>query len=215
MITIYAVPISLYCAKLRILLRHKGLQWSELSPPGGYGSGEYKKIIPSGNLPAMVDGELTLADSEVIAEYLNEKHPHPQMLPAEIDQRARARERSRFHDTRVEPELRKLFPFIDGKKPDADLIEHQSMQISIRLKQLSKFSLNPDTAFNDRLTLGDCGLPITFVWIDALTPLLQLKIDWPDSIFTYRQEIETYPAVAAEIESYRPILNQWLKSLDR
>ena len=81
MLTIYAIPISLYCAKLRILLRHKKIQWQELPPPGGYGSAEYKSIVPSGNLPALVDGSLLLADSEAIAEYLNEKYPNPPMLP--------------------------------------------------------------------------------------------------------------------------------------
>ena len=214
MITIYAIPISLYCAKLRILLRHKQLEWNELPPPGGYGSDQYKKIIPSGNLPAMVDGKLTLADSEVIAEYLNDKYPQPPMLPVDINQRAQARERSRFHDTRLEPELRKLFPFIDEVNPDVCVIEKQSLQISTRLKQLSYLLANTKISFTDKLTLGDCGLPITFAWIDALTPLFELNIHWPDSIIQYRKEIETHQAVAEELEIYRPGLGQWLKSLD-
>jgi len=214
MITIYTIPISLYCAKLRILLRHKQLEWNELPPPGGYGSDQYKKIIPSGNLPAMVDGKLTLADSEVIAEYLNDKYPQPPMLPVDINQRAQARERSRFHDTRLEPELRKLFPFIDEVNPDVCVIEKQSLQISTRLKQLSYLLANTKISFTDKLTLGDCGLPITFAWIDALTPLFELNIHWPDSIIQYRKEIETHQAVAEELEIYRPGLGQWLKSLD-
>ena len=81
MLTIYAIAPSLYCAKLRILLRHKQLAWEEVPPPGGYGSDQYKRLIASGNLPALVDGSLTLADSEAIAEYLNELHPDPAMLP--------------------------------------------------------------------------------------------------------------------------------------
>jgi hypothetical protein len=38
MLTPYASPVSLYCAKLRILLRHKQAQWREVSPEGGYNS---------------------------------------------------------------------------------------------------------------------------------------------------------------------------------
>ncbi len=68
MLTVYTVPISLYCAKLRIVLRHKQLEWNEQTPPGGYGSNEYKTIVVSGNLPALVDGSLLIADSEAIAE---------------------------------------------------------------------------------------------------------------------------------------------------
>ena len=60
MLTVYSVPISLYCAKLRIILRHKGLEWIEKSPPGGYGSKEYKKVVATGNLPALLDGGVTV-----------------------------------------------------------------------------------------------------------------------------------------------------------
>ena len=83
MLAIYSVPISLYCAKLRIVLRHKKLEWNEQAPPGGYGSDEYKTVVASGNLPALVDGSLVIADSEAIAEYLEEKYPVPAMLPGE------------------------------------------------------------------------------------------------------------------------------------
>ncbi|MDH3762969.1 MAG: hypothetical protein OEU50_18480 [Gammaproteobacteria bacterium] len=32
MLTLYATPESLYCAKLRILLRHKQVRWQEIEP---------------------------------------------------------------------------------------------------------------------------------------------------------------------------------------
>ena len=48
MLKVYAIPVSLYCAKLRIVLRHKGLAWEEVPPPGGYGSEDYKQVVPSG-----------------------------------------------------------------------------------------------------------------------------------------------------------------------
>lgn len=212
-ITVYTIPISLYCAKLRILLRHKSLQWQELPPPGGYGSDEYKTIIPSGNLPALIDGRLTLSDSEAIAEYLNEKHPQPPMLPDDLSERARVRERSRFHDTRLEPEVRKLFPYIDNDAPDNCFIEQQSTQISARLNQLSTLLPSADSQQPQLLTLGDCGLPVTFAWIELLTPRFDLKIQWPQAVVEYRNEIAGHKAVAEEIGDYQPKLTQWLDSL--
>ena len=38
MITLYNVPVSSYGAKVRIILAHKGIEWTELDPPDGYGS---------------------------------------------------------------------------------------------------------------------------------------------------------------------------------
>ncbi len=210
MITIYAVPISLYCAKLRIVLRHKNLTWREEIPPGGYGSEDYKRIVPSGNLPALVDGKLKIADSEAIAEYLEEQHPHPAMLPLNVLERAKARERGRFHDTRLEPEVRALFPFLPGRETSTQEILHrQSHAISSRLQQLSEIL---DEAFRPEniLTLADSGLPITFAWLDSLIPLMGLNILWPKPVIAYRNWLEQQPAVNDELTEYTPILTAFL-----
>jgi glutathione S-transferase len=212
MLNIYTIPISLYCAKLRILLRHKQLEWQEILPPGGYGSGEYKSIVASGNLPAMVDEGLMLADSEAIAEYLNEKYPDPPMLPAELLKRARVRELSRFHDTRLEPELRKLFQYISPDHRDPVVAKQQSYEITERLTQFATMISDADFRPEDTLSLADCGFPISFAWIDALTPILDLDVECFESVITYRRRIEHHPAVAAELTEYRPRLAQYLQS---
>jgi len=211
MLTVYTLPISLYCAKLRILLRHKKLEWQEQPPPGGYGSDEYKKTVASGNLPALVDGDLLLADGEAIAEYLNEKYPDPAMLPDDIVSRAKVRELGRFHDTRLEPALRKLFPHLATAKRNPDLNATQSVEISARLKQLE--TLLEDMPLSDDLMLSDCGFAITFFWIDVLTPVLNLDIAWPRDLIAWRQKIENYPAVAEELADYSPRLAEWLGGL--
>lgn len=210
MITIYAIPVSLYCAKLRILLRHKNLQWREVLPPGGYGSKEYKQIVPSGNLPALVDGDLVLADSEAIAEYLNELHPIPPMLPSDISQRAKTRELSRFHDTRLEPELRALFPHIKPENRNREVAKKQSQNISARLDQLTIMLVDTNAAAKDTLSLADCGFTITFEWIEALTQVLGLDISWPDAIVSYKSDLERHPAIAAELADYRPKIQEFL-----
>ena len=209
MLTIYTVPISLYCAKLRIVLRHKGLNWEEQLPPGGYGSEEYKSHVISGNLPALIDGSILVADSEAIAEYLDEKHPLPAMLPKNLGSRAKIRELSRFHDTRFEPELRKLFGNISLDKRDIKLNEKQTTKINMLLTQLS--SIVGGTPIE--LTLAYCGYPISFAWLDGLTPLLSLDIDWPENVIKWRKKIEVFPAVSAELSDYHPKLKEWLDSL--
>lgn len=210
MLTVYAIPVSLYCAKLRIVLRHKGLDWREVAPPGGYGSDAYKDIVPSGNLPALRDGPLLIADSEAIAEYLDEIRPDPPMLPGTAGDRARIRERSRFHDTRLEPELRALFPYLPGRPPaSAELLDRQSRALTARLDQLADMlAATPDAG--NRLTLAECGYPITFSWLSALRPRMGLDIEWPDAVDAYRRRTEALDAVAGELADYRPKLTAFL-----
>ena len=208
MLTVYSVPISLYCAKLRIILRHKNLKWREECPPGGYGSYEYKKIVTTGNLPALVDGGLLIADSEAIAEYLQEKYPKPPMLPIKLDERAKARELGRFHDTRLEPELRKLFNQIPMRKPDKTILQKQSKEINLRLDQLSNIiSISPDS-----LLLAHCAFPITISWIEELSSLFSLEINWPSKILTWNEKLKSFSAVENELMNYNPKLKSWLRA---
>ncbi|MGZ6142190.1 MAG: glutathione S-transferase family protein [Myxococcales bacterium] len=50
-----------------------------------------RKYSPSGRVPALIDGNLTIWDSLAICEYLNEKFPAAQLWPADPASRARAR----------------------------------------------------------------------------------------------------------------------------
>ena len=207
MLTLHAIPVSLYSAKLRLVLRAKGLAWDERPPDGGYGSAEWLARIPSGNLPVLVHDGLTIADSEAAAEYLNEVFPHPPLLPADPAARARMRERGRFHDTRLEPELRRLFPHIRPARRDAGVVAAQAAALQVRLDQLARMlAEGPVLDFG----LGDCGLVITAQWLDVLGPALGLTLREPAALTGWRARVEPLPAVQAELASYRPVLHGWL-----
>lgn len=57
---------------------------------------------PRGEVPALVDGDLALFDSTVILEYVEERWPHPALLPPDPAGRARARMTEEVCDTQVE-----------------------------------------------------------------------------------------------------------------
>ncbi|WP_421983031.1 glutathione S-transferase family protein [Roseibium sp.] len=207
MLKLYAVPVSLYCAKLRIVLRHKQLEWEELPPPGGYGSKAYKDLVPGGSLPALEhDGHL-LSDSEAIAEYLNELQPEPDMLPGGRLERARIRERSRFHDTRLEPALRALFPMI-GRNPDAEAVSEKWSALAERLEQME--SLLPQAT--PQLTLADCGMPVTCLWIDELARHFMARSIVSTRMQRYLEGLNAHGAVASELAQYAPRLKTWMVS---
>ena len=208
MLKLYAVPISLYCAKVRIVLRHKQLNWEEELPPGGYGSDEYKEIIPAGNLPALIHDNLMLGDSEAIAEYLNEEFPVPNMLPGSTKERAKIRERSRFHDTRLEPAVRALFPHINAGKRDIKIVSNQWEVLKERIGQFGILLPN-DTK---ELTLGDCGAVVTLTWIDELTIKLDQTPIITEAMRSYHDQMVSHKAVLSELLEYQPRLTNWLSS---
>jgi len=212
MLKIYSTSESLYCAKLRVLLHHKKAQWQEITPEGGCGSDEYRALIPSGTMPAMIDGDLLIADSEAIAEYLNETIIEPAMLPSSAQARGKCRERSRFHDTRFEPEVRALFPHIVADMQGSAISSTLSEKINNRLQEFSRL-LSTDTTLDlNLLSLGDCGFPISFAWLDAFTPVLRLELEWPQVILDYRQKIQAHEAVRIVLNDYAPHMAQWVES---
>lgn len=210
-LTIYAIPVSIYCVKLRLALRYKKLQWREEPPLGGYKSDEFKTIVPSGNLPTMVDGDLMLSDSEAITEYLNERYPDPPMLSADIVLRAKQRELGRFHDTRLEPELRVLFPMIPRSNRNKDIAVTQGKSISARLTQLAQIRAQCDHPTTPEISLGDCGFVITFEWIEMLADEMEFTVDWPEQIIEYRNWLASIDVVKQELDSYQPIMRLWLQ----
>ena len=209
-LTIYSVPVALYCAKLRILMRHKSIDFDELPPPGGYGSDEYRAIVPSGNLPAMIHDGFMLADSEAIAEYLNEAFPDIPMLPEDVRLRAKAREFSRLHDTRLEPSVRALYPQVAFETRNKHAVAEGGALVSKHLSSLGLL-LQSNPLDTDRLWIGDCGFAVTFAWIKAFEAALGLEVVWPDRVSAYENRLREFDAVDQELAAYRPAMNSYLE----
>jgi len=210
MLTIYSVPVAVYCAKLRIMLRHKSIAFEQLPPPGGYGSDAYRAIVPSGNLPAMIHDGFMLSDSEAIAEYLEEAFPDTPMLPDTVKLRANAREFSRSHDTRLEPAVRAIYPQVNYATRNAETVKTGGALIS---KQLSSLALLLSASPLDptKLWLSDCGFAVTFAWIKAFEAALDLPVIWPQSVLDYDKRLQNFGVVADELADYGPAMHAYLE----
>ena len=202
MITLYTAAESLYCAKVRIALRHKGVAFREVEKPAGY-----LAIVPQGSLPGMDHAGFILGDSEAIIEYVEERFAGPALLPEGVEARARMRERARFHDTRLEPALRGWFPHVAPAGRDPAEVARQAGEID---KHLARFTGQLARGADLPFGLGDCGLPVTFAWIDLIAPALGARIDWPEAVIAYRARIAAEPAVAVEMARYRPHMEAWM-----
>jgi glutathione S-transferase/maleylpyruvate isomerase len=210
MLTIYSVPVAVYCAKLRIMLRYKSIPFEQLPPPGGYGSDEYRAIVPSGNLPAMIHDGFMLSDSEAIAEYLEETFLDMPMLPNTVKLRAKAREFSRSHDTRLEPAVRAIYPQVAYLTRDADAVQIGGLTISKHLSSLALL-LEKNPLDTNKLWLCDCGFTLTFAWIRAFQDAVNLPVEWPQIVTDYETRLKEFEVVSSELEAYRPAMDAYLE----
>ena len=90
MITIYGVPLSVHARKPIVTaiaknIAHKVEPVFPFDPPANWAS-----LSPTGLIPAMQDGDFSVAESSAICVYLERKHPDPAILPAETHAYSRA-----------------------------------------------------------------------------------------------------------------------------
>lgn len=101
---VYEHPFSPYAQKIKIALREKQIAFEAVIPEG-MGSGIAPRLSPLNprvEVPALVDGDVTVFDSTIILEYLEDKYPDPPLLPAGPAARARARMIEDICDTQYE-----------------------------------------------------------------------------------------------------------------
>ena len=209
MLSLYDLPISSYGCKIRILLRHKGLKWTSIPPPDGYGSDAYCKLVPSGTIPALNHDGFIIGESEAIAEYINELVPNPLMLPDGIQDRATCRALSRFHDTRIEPLLRAYFLQISPANRNATFIIENTYTLEKRLNQLNKMAIPSPFWTGSKLSLTDCGFVPSFAILRCVQSLLGFELTVPHALRDYETALRVHPSVRDEYASYVEALDIW------
>jgi len=88
---VIGTPVSPFVRKALAVLALKGVAF-EIDPViAFYTDDEFLKLNPLRRIPVLIDGETTIADSSVIAAYLEDKFPSPSILPTTPEDRAKAR----------------------------------------------------------------------------------------------------------------------------
>jgi RNA polymerase-associated protein len=88
---LYSGPLCLYSHVCRFVLSEKEIRYEVIYSTNGRTDQEVAELNPYGETPTLVDRDLVLYDSMVVSEYLDEKFPHPPLLPSDPTARAQAR----------------------------------------------------------------------------------------------------------------------------
>jgi glutathione S-transferase len=93
--------VSPYVRKVLVCLHWKGLAY-EIDPIIPFlGDERFTAVSPLRRIPVLIDDRVTLTDSSVICQYLEDRYPEPPVYPADVADRARARWLEEFADTRM------------------------------------------------------------------------------------------------------------------
>ena len=88
---LYWHPFSVFPRRVQIALREKGLPCEEVVvdlPGGGLRTPSFRRLNPFAQVPVLEDGDLVVAESIAILEYLEDRYPSPPLLPPDAARRA-------------------------------------------------------------------------------------------------------------------------------
>ncbi len=87
-ITLYSDPVDIHSHRVRLVLAEKHVAAEIINMDGVDVPGDVMDLNPYGTAPTLVERDLVLYDSRIILEYLDERYPHPPLLPVDPVSRA-------------------------------------------------------------------------------------------------------------------------------
>jgi glutathione S-transferase len=177
MIKLYDFLPCPFGQKVRIVLAEKGLSYELVQidfTQGEQRKPDFLRLNPFGRVPVLIDEDITVYDSTVIAEYLEDEYPEPPLLPAigSSALRARARTWEDFADTSFTPQVGQLMGEMGKPESDRDPARLQRFQRSIeRVLDFLNHELQGQEFLAQQFSIADIG------FVPRLVVLKDLGLD--------------------------------------
>jgi glutathione S-transferase len=187
MLTLYDAPRCPYCARARIALAEKGLEYEVMEVDLSDRPQWIYEKNSTGRVPVIEEDAWILPESSVILEYLEERYPEPPLLPPDPADRALARVWIFRHD--------------DFTKPYYALRREEEGAAERFDEQLAK--LEDSLSRQAWLTGAEYGLAdIAYVpWVLRARDMLGVSLDGFPVVRDWLARLEERPAVAREVET--------------
>lgn len=138
----------------RIVLAEKGVTVDVFNVDANQPNEDLLSLNPNGTFPTLVDRDLVLDDVDVIMEYLDERFPHPPLLPVYPIARAR----SRLMLQRIELDWYSLARTIENEKSTPAEKEAARKALRDMLVTLTPVFAESNYFLSEEFTLVDCRI---------------------------------------------------------
>lgn len=168
---LYGQMMSPFVARVVLVAQSLGLELTAEPVPGGdTASPEFRAINPIGRVPALVHGEVWLAEGEVICSYLRDLYPEKDSERNDPAQAARGRLIARIVDLYLMGAYVPLNPLRRQENPDQDLIDKQVRIFNDGLSVLEQVLSPSPFALGSSLGHGDCALAPAMDYLSLMMP---------------------------------------------
>lgn len=198
--TLFSRPTDPWSHRTRLVLAEKSINIDFVDVDEGSLPEDLLDLNPYNSVPTLVDRDLVLYDSRVIIEYLDERFPHPPLMP--VDPVTRAQFRLALY--RIERDWYSLAEEIaegGDRKPvtRARKVLQDSIVSSVEIFAAKRFFLS------DEFSLVDCSIA------PVLWRLPTFNIDLPTQarpILQYMDEVFSRPSFQASLTELEQEMRQ-------
>lgn len=151
--TFFSDNTSQYSHRVRIVLAEKGVTVDLIEADAAHPPAELADLNPYNSLPTLVDRDLVLYESKVMMEYLDERFPHPPLLPVYPVARAE----SRLYIHRIEKDWCSLVDSILHSRSD-NVVKKATKELRESLMGIAPIFAEKPFFMSEEFTLVDCCL---------------------------------------------------------
>ena len=151
MMNLYSGTTCPFSHRCRIVLYEKQMDFQVIDVDLFNKPEDIAVINPYNRVPVLVDRDLILYESNIINEYIDERFPHPQLMPPDPIMRARARQL--LHTMEQE-----LFSHIDVLEKNLKAAEKSRQHVRDRLAELAPIFLKQKHMLGDEFSMLDVAI---------------------------------------------------------
>ena len=197
--TLFSSPTCYRCHRTRMVLAEKGIAHDVFNVEQGQLPEDLLDLSPYNSVPTLIDRELVLFETRVINEYLDERFPHPPLMPVDPVSRAKAK----IALFRMEYDWYSLVAEIEGADPAqavrACKMLGESLAANAEVFAFKKFYLS------DELSLLDCAIA-PLLW---RLPVYGIKLPHQaEAIFEYGERIFKTPSFQRSLSAAEKEMNK-------
>ena len=152
--------------RVRLVLAEKGIGVELVEVGDGTFTEDLVELNPYGSVPTLVDRDLVLYNTQIIMEYLDDRYPHPPLMPVDPVERAR----TKLYVYRMERDWYSMLDDCIGsdeaKAARARNIIRDGLTVIAPIFERKPFFMS------DELTLADCTL-LPLLW---RLPLYEIEL---------------------------------------
>ncbi len=153
-LTLYSDIDCPFGQQVRFTLAEKGVDYKLVNLTSGEWPEFLADINPTGSGPTLIDRNVALYDPCILLEYLDERYPHPALMPASPGERARLR----LMLSQLSQNWQPLISQLQGRSPGK---ARRTLQEDITV--MAPLLTDGEFAYGQQLSLLDCFL-LPFLW---------------------------------------------------